>query len=33
MRLGALLTSHIAAFALCCCLAAAFVPPLVAVRG
>src|SRR4029077_9394915 len=32
MRLGALLISHIAAFARCCCLAAAFLPPLVAVR-
>jgi hypothetical protein len=29
MRLGATLTSHIAAFVRLCCLAAAFLPPLV----
>ena len=33
MRSVAPLTSHIAAFARCCCLAAVFLPPLVAVRG
>jgi hypothetical protein len=32
MRLGALLTSRPSAFGLCCCLAAAFLPLLVAAR-
>jgi len=32
-EIAAVLTSHTAAFVLCCCLAAAFLQPLVAARG